>query len=70
MLITRKSLISGRITTMDLPITDDQIAEFDRGALIQDAFPNLTPNQREFILSGITPEEWDATFADNDDEEQ
>jgi hypothetical protein len=32
--------------------------------MIQDAFPHLTPSQREFILTGISPEEWDATFPD------
>lgn len=68
-LVTRKSLISGKVTTMDLPINEDQITEYLRGALIQDAFPNLTPSQREFILSGITPEEWDAAFGDNDDDD-
>lgn len=35
--------------------------------LIQDAFPDMTANQREFILSGITPDEWDDTFMVDDD---
>ena len=32
------------------------------GALVQNAFPNLDADDREFIVSGITPEEWDATY--------
>jgi len=33
-----------------------------RGLYVQDAFRNLTASEREFILTGITPEEWDAMF--------
>ena len=32
------------------------------GALIQDAFPLLTSEEREFLLSGITPDEWNKLF--------
>jgi len=37
------------------------------GALIQDAFPYLDNEEREFILTGITPAEWDEMFGDEDD---
>jgi len=30
--------------------------------LVQDAFPSLTPVQREFIMTGTTEEEWDEMF--------
>jgi hypothetical protein len=30
--------------------------------LLQDAFPRLSPSDREFIKSGITDEEWDELF--------
>jgi hypothetical protein len=33
---------------------------------VQDAFPQLDADQREFLISGITPEEWDATFGDDE----
>ena len=33
--------------------------------LIQDAFPELTDDQREFILSGMTPAEWDKAFSED-----
>jgi hypothetical protein len=32
------------------------------GAFAQDAFPNLTNDQREFLISGTTPAEWDEMF--------
>jgi hypothetical protein len=31
----------------------------ERGALMQNAFPNFTPSQREFIMTGICDECWD-----------
>lgn len=71
MIITKRSMISGNIHDMDIPLTEEQYEEGlnnkANGALIQDAFPTLTDEQREFILTGITPEEWDATFPEEDD---
>jgi hypothetical protein len=62
MLIERRSLVSGLIRTLDLPVTEEQIEAWENGALIQDAMPNLTSAHREFLLTGITDEEWEETF--------
>jgi hypothetical protein len=62
MKIKKRSPFSGKVHVMDLPITQIQIDRYQEGELIQNAFPNLTAGQREFILTGITPEEWEATF--------
>jgi hypothetical protein len=59
MLITRQSNWSGITRTLDIPVTHEQFWEWQRGALIQNAMPHLTADQREFIISGITPEEWE-----------
>lgn len=32
------------------------------GMLIQEAFPYLTNDEREFLLTGIVPQEWDEIF--------
>lgn len=32
------------------------------GTLIQEALPGLTDDEREFLISGFTPAEWDALF--------
>lgn len=37
------------------------------GAFIQDAFPFLAPPEREFIMSGTTPSEWDAMFGEDEE---
>lgn len=59
MLITRTSIVTGATRTIDLPVTEEQIAAWQNGALIQNAMPNLTPAQREFLMTGITDDEWD-----------
>ncbi len=41
-------------------LTETELKRYEAGtALIQDAFPHLSDNDREFLLTGITPEEWD-----------
>lgn len=35
-----------------------------KGKFIQDAFPTLTADEREFLMSGITKAEWDEMFSD------
>lgn len=63
MLITRRSPFSQVENTIDLDITPEQLARYENGEeLIQNVFPNLSPEHREFIMTGITPEEWNATF--------
>ena len=64
MLITRKSLISGNINTMSLPITEEQYNAWEQGTLVQVAMPHLSPDEREFVMTGITPEEWAETFGE------
>lgn len=62
MLIERRSLVSGVIRTLDLPVTEDQIEAWEQGMKIQDAMPNLTDSQREFILTGVVDMEWDMLY--------
>ena len=58
MLITRKSLISGKTHTIEIPVTDDQLDAWKSGANIQNVMPELDLDQREFIMTGITVDEW------------
>lgn len=62
MLITRTSMVSKVTRTMNLDITERQAQNYMDGWNIQDAFPNLTADEREFIMTGITSEEWDSIF--------
>lgn len=60
--IKRVSPISGKENVILIEATQEEIDAYYRGELIQRAFPRLTDNEREFILTGITPDEWDKTF--------
>ena len=59
MKITRQSRVTRRFHTLDLPVTAEQLRAYEEGALVQEAFPNLSAAEREFILTGITAEEWE-----------
>lgn len=64
--IARTSPFSGKVNTVELPLTEVDFhvsyIRWENGMLIQDAFPTLTAGQREFLKTGITPEEWDRVF--------
>lgn len=67
MIITRTSMTSGITRSMDLPVTEAQLDLYEGGALLQNAFPNLTPGEREFIKTGITQSEWEAIFGEDEE---
>lgn len=67
MLITRKSYLSGIVRTRDIPCTQAQLDTWEDGCLIQDAMCNVSAEDREFLISGITPEEWKAFEESNKD---
>jgi len=43
------------------------VNDYRNGKLIQDAFPFLSADEREFLLTGMTPEEWELEFGDEED---
>lgn len=65
-LVRRQSTYTGRWSEQVLPCTMQQFATWRNGALIQDAFPALTSEQREFVLTGLTPQEWAELFGDEE----
>ena len=62
--ITRKSQLSGNTSSMELDVTQAQLNRWQGGELIQDEFPHLNAEEREFIQTGITPQEWSDTFGE------
>jgi hypothetical protein len=62
MIVSRISPVSRSPHSMDLPVTNEQFADYNQGTLLQHAFPNCTAAEREFIKSGITPDEWTKIF--------
>lgn len=70
MLITRKSQLSGIERTIDLPITQAELDRNTNGELAQRVWPHLSGGDREFIISGITNEEWDKAFPPEGEDEE
>ena len=60
--ITKTSSYSGIVRTIDLNVTLEQLQNWQNGMLIYKAMPNLTADEREFIISGVTNEEWEEMF--------
>lgn len=62
MKVSQISPVTGKMNTMELDITLKQLADWTNGGLIQDVMPNLSEDEREFLISGCTPEDWKAIF--------
>lgn len=67
--VTMTSILSGTISTRLLDIDEDQYQYWKlkrrmgmTTKLVQDEFPHLSDGDREFLLTGITPQEWNDTF--------
>jgi len=69
MLITRKSPYTGKINQMEIDVTQEEIDAWQRGKLIQNAMLRASADEREFIKTGYTPEDWDAMFPPEEDKE-
>lgn len=69
--VTRQSDLTRATNTQDLPITEQQLRDWlDGSQLIQQVMPHLTTEQREFLMSGATQEEWTAVFGGGDEDDE
>ena len=64
--ITRISMYSGIMRSRMLDITEEQLEAYHNGALIQNAFPDLSDEEREFFMTGITRNEWIEMFSEEE----
>jgi len=62
-IVDRVSPISGNTNSMFILL---DVADYKRWrlgqGLIQDCLPYLSADEREFLMTGITPEEWSTAF--------
>ncbi len=69
MKITKVSQLSGIEHTMDIDVDQYQMIRienrFHSKELIQNIVPHLSMDEREFLMTGITSEEWNNTFSEN-----
>jgi hypothetical protein len=68
MLITRTSIATNITRTVEIDVTQAQIDAWVNGQLIQHAMPNLTDNEREFIMTGCSGDEWDQLMLEEEDD--
>lgn len=68
--LTRVSVLSGKEHTLRLPtLTEAKLPWLDRehrnlyNVNIQDVLPELSPEEREFVLNGVTSDEWKLLIA-------
>lgn len=67
MQVTRKSIITGIERVKDIDITPEALAKWEEGqVLIQEIAGHLTPDEREFIMTGIVQEEWEEYVQDDE----
>lgn len=61
--ISRVSPFSGKLNTLELEFDmKNYLAWSELGTPIQNAMPYLSADEREFLMTGITKEEWDNAF--------
>jgi hypothetical protein len=64
--ITRISPFSGKENTQELDITMLEHMKWIEGTVIQHAMPRLTADEREYVMTGILPDEWDKMMGEED----
>lgn len=50
-------------------VSDESYEKLKAGAFVQEAFPELSPGDRELLISGMHPECWDSLFADDEEDD-
>ena len=66
MLIEKVSMLTNKVHIREIDVTREQVENWQGGMLIQEAMPNLSIDDREFIQTGTTADEW-AALEDEDD---
>lgn len=56
----------GSVHFIDIPL--DRLFLWQSGMKVQDAFPDLSADDRERLISGICPECWGKMFGDDSDD--
>ena len=57
--VTRTSMLSGQTNTLFVEgLTQSMIDRWQSGELVQVALAGIPQELREFVMTGITPQEW------------
>jgi hypothetical protein len=50
--------------THSIVVDAGDVRRWEQGELIQEVWPGMTPDNREILVSGWTPAEWDVLFGE------
>lgn len=65
MIIKRKSCLSGIVRSKNIDVNPKDYEQWEKGyTSIQEVMGYLKQEDREFILAGITPDEWKQAFSE------
>lgn len=64
---TGKCVVTGKIYSVTVPAQG--LFRYHQGEYIQKAFPNVSAEDREFLMSGISPEGWNEQLDEDEDVE-
>lgn len=64
--VTIRSPASGNVHSKILPISPKQWNDWQQGEYIQNALGHLSAEDREWLMSGLTAEEFDTLYSDED----
>ena len=64
--IQKTSPITGEINVMEMTFNIADFRAWECGELIQNAMPYLSADEREFLMTGMTPEDWANTFGEEE----
>ena len=62
---TGSCVVTGKPFTVKVPAAG--LFAYRNGAFIQDAFPTLSKDEREFLISGTSPEGWEQIFGGDEE---
>lgn len=62
MLVSKISPLTGKMNHMYIDVSDEQFKRWESGELIQQVMPHLTEDEREFLISGCYPGEYENTM--------
>lgn len=65
MLVTRTSLLTGVVRTLEVDVTQEQLDAIDNGLLVIAACPQLRDNHEmmDFLVTGDLDEDWNGVFS-------
>jgi hypothetical protein len=67
MKVTKVCILNGKTYTREIPkLTPELLERIESrgGELIQNVAPNLSPADREFLITGTPPNVWDEIFGE------